>query len=185
MSSSSRSRSNSNSSFRRPLSLLSLLLLLSLQWWKEQHLLEARILGPRALTACVRRVIMLLNAFRLLTKRARYKCNFRGAVLFRVLNPRQRFSLSLSLSLSGVSNTSALRVQQKIRFLKTENTFCILSSKKNIQHTVLSCCSLAFYDQPVNVPKMNASTFCAHVFTTRVFLPFSRRRVFSVMNVFF
>ena len=82
-----RSRSNSNSSFRRPLSLLSLLLLLSLQWWKEQHLLEARILGQRALTACVRRVLMLLNAFRLLTKRARYKCNFRGAVLFRVLNP--------------------------------------------------------------------------------------------------
>jgi len=45
---------------------------------------------------------MLLNAFRLLTKRARYKCNFRGAVLFRVLNPSwmQRVSLSLSLSLS-------------------------------------------------------------------------------------
>ena len=73
-SSSSRSRSfrsNSNSSFRRPLSLSHSLLLLSLQWWKEQHLLEARILGQRALTACVRRVIMLLNAFRLLTKRAR------------------------------------------------------------------------------------------------------------------
>ena len=130
---------------------------------------------------------MLLNAFRLLTKRARYKCNFRGAVLFRVLNPSwmQRVSLSLSLSLSLSHKQNALRVQQKIRFLKTENTFCILSSKKNIHHTVLSCCSLAFYDQPVNVPKMNASTFCVHVFNTRVFLPFSRRRVFSIMNVFF
>ena len=30
----------------------------------------------------------------------------------------------------------------------------------------------------MNVPKMNASTFCAHVFNTRVVLPFSRRRVF-------
>ena len=70
-SSSSRSRSNSNSSFRRPLSLSHSLLSLSQRWWKEQHLLEARILGQRALTACVRRVILLLNAFRLLTKRAR------------------------------------------------------------------------------------------------------------------
>ena len=86
--------------------------------------------------------------------------------------------MQLFLSLS-LSKQNALRVQQKIRFLKTENTFCILSSKKNIQqHTVLSCCSGVLRPTHMNVPKMNASTFCAHVFNTRVVLPFSRRRVF-------